>query len=379
MGPLGIHLELMVGPTVPVPAPHDVTSALKSVEIRHSDEGRSGFQLQFEAGRDGPIGVADNPMALNPLLSPFNRVIVMVTFDVMPVVLIDGVITNSQLAASNHPGASTLTLTGEDVSVMLDMEEKSAEWLGMPDPLIATLIILSYAQYGLIPMVIPPPISLPPNPVESVPVQQGTDLSYLRDLAAFYGYVFFVIPGPAPGTNTAYWGPNVPLGAPLPALRIGTNPQSNVASMNFTYDALKPELVEGQNQDPTIGADLPVRSIPTVRPPLALRPAVVTQFPNVRRRQYRDSGASTPEALASAQGTTDASTEVVQGTGEVDALRYGRALFPRSLVGVAGAGLTYDGLYYVKQVSHSITRSHYKQSVTLTREGLTTTVPAVVP
>jgi hypothetical protein len=35
-----------------------------------------------------------------------------------------------------------------------------------------------------------------------------------------------------------------------------------------------------------------------------------------------------------------------------------------------GAGLSFDGLYLVKSVSHSIKRGEYKQQFTLAREGL---------
>ena len=42
-----------------------------------------------------------------------------------------------------------------------------------------------------------------------------------------------------------------------------------------------------------------------------------------------------------------------------------------------GAGSAYDGLYYVKSVTHNIKRGEYKQSFTLTRNGLISTLPRV--
>jgi len=48
-------------------------------------------------------------------------------------------------------------------------------------------------------------------------------------------------------------------------------------------------------------------------------------------------------------------------------------------VGVRGVGSTYDGLYYVQSVTHRIRPGSYKQSFTLTREGVGSTVPRVVP
>ena len=43
-------------------------------------------------------------------------------------------------------------------------------------------------------------------------------------------------------------------------------------------------------------------------------------------------------------------------------LRYGRVLQARRLVGVRGAGMAFDGLYYVQSVTHTIKRGEYKQS-----------------
>ena len=50
-------------------------------------------------------------------------------------------------------------------------------------------------------------------------------------------------------------------------------------------------------------------------------------------------------------------------------LRYGGILRPRLMVGVRGAGLAYDGMYFVETVTHSLKRGEYKQNFTLTRDG----------
>src|SRR5438270_8748378 len=116
---LQLRLTLLVGPTVPVPAPPTVIEALESVEVTQTDEGRSGFQMTFTAGRGGILGLMDYPFVSSPLLfRAFNRVVLLLTFNGVPRVLMDGIITDQQLTPSNVPGASTLTVTGEDVSVM---------------------------------------------------------------------------------------------------------------------------------------------------------------------------------------------------------------------------------------------------------------------
>ncbi|MGH8615970.1 MAG: hypothetical protein ACREYF_29155 [Gammaproteobacteria bacterium] len=46
----GIHLTLMIGPSLPVPAPQPVIEALQSVQVNSARE-RSGFQLTFTVGK----------------------------------------------------------------------------------------------------------------------------------------------------------------------------------------------------------------------------------------------------------------------------------------------------------------------------------------
>jgi hypothetical protein len=290
------------------------------------------------------------------LLKPFNRVVLIVTFNAIPRVLMDGIITHQQLSPSNEPGASTFTITGEDVSLMMDLEEKSAEHPAQDETVIALKLIATYAQYGLIPMVIPPLVLDPPIPIERIPVQQGTDLQYLKQIAERHAYVFYITPGPAPLTNTAYWGPPVRLGVPL-----------------------GPALVEGKVQDRATNQALPVQTLVSLRPPLAAFPAWLFNQPNVRRTQFRQSGVNAMQAFARAQAMTDASVDAVIAEGELDALRYGHLLEPRALVGVHGAGYLHDGLWYVKSVTHSLRKEAYRQRFTLTREGVGSTTPVVIP
>ena len=281
----------------------------------------------------------------------------------MPAVLMDGIIMDQQLAPSNEPGASTLTVTGEDVSVMLDMEEKSVEHPAQPEAVIALKIIASYAQYGLIPNVIPPPAIDVPLPTERTPVQQGTDLAYLQDMASRFGYVFYITPGPAPLTNTAYWGPPERLGIPQKAISINLGPNSNADIPSFRYDALAATFVTGQVQDRLTNEVLPVQTFASTRPPLVSQPAWATQS-CVRTRQFRQSGLNTMQAFTQAQAATDASTDnVITVSGELDAARYAALLKPRGLVGLRGAGYSFDGFYYVKSVTHNIRRGNTNRAL----------------
>jgi hypothetical protein len=99
----------------------------------------------------------------------------------------------------------------------------------------------------------------------------------------------------------------------------------------------------------------------------------------VRTTAFRESGLTAMQAYARAQGTVEEASDAVSVDGELDVARYGDLLQPRSLVGVRGAGYQHDGFWYVKRVSHDIKPGSYKQSFSLTREGLGSTVPMVIP
>lgn len=396
---LGVHFTLMIGPTIAVPAPATLTEALAAVEVTHTDQGRSGFRLTFQVGRAGPLDLIDYPELLNPaLLRPFNRVVLVVRFNITPRVLMDGVITNVQLEPSNEPGSSTLTVIGEDVSLMLDMEQKQFAWPSMPEDSVVRAILAQYQQYSILPTDVTPP--LVPNvqpPTREVPVQVNTDLRYITCLAERHGFVFYVKPGPLVNQSTAYWGPPNP-GLPQQSLKVNMASESNVDSINFSNNALAPLLIVGTIHDAETNTSVPVRTPPvSTRVPLAGRPAIVVNQPNVRRRlppvtpevaewlneagggAARGMGcgqASTVQGLgavqaqARLQSLVSASTDqVVTATGELNTVQYGDILETRRSVCVRGAGNSYGGLYRVKSVTHNISRGEYKQRFTLTREG----------
>jgi hypothetical protein len=376
----GVHLTLLIGPTVPVPAPPDLMESLEQVQVTHADSGISGFQLTFKVGRSGPLDLIDYGLLRNPLLlQPFNRIVLMVTFGVVPQVLMDGFITHQQLSPGASPGTSRLTVMGEDASVMLDLKETPAEHPAQDETIIANKIILSYAQYGLIPLVIPPLVIDPPVPTDRIPSQQVTDFAYLQQMAGRYGYVFFITPGPVPLTSTAYWGPPPRLSVPQKALSVNLGAETNVDQISFSTDSQATVMMDGQVQDRLTNRTMPVMTLASTRAPLSSQPAWLAQQPNVRRRQLHQSGLNVAQAYARAQGETDASVDgTLTATGELNALTYGALLQPRGLVGLRGAGYRHDGIYYVKSVTHTVKIGEYKQQFNLNRDGWGSLTPVVL-
>ncbi|MEP0546760.1 MAG: hypothetical protein ABJF88_07505 [Rhodothermales bacterium] len=367
---LGTRLVLLVGDTVPLPAGPDVVDALETAEVTQDADGRDGFQLTFRVAK-GPT--LDYPLLQRGTLAPMKRVVVAVALGVVPEVLIDGVITHHQLAPSNEPGGTLLTVTGRDLGTVLDLEEKNAKYPNQPDFLIFSRIIAGYAQYGLVP--VPTPTADLPIELERVPRQQETDFTFIQRLAARNGYVFYIEPVTL-GVNTAYFGPENRLSLPQRALTMGMGAATNVEQLGFQHDALAPVGTTGTFVEPFLKLALPIPPLPSLKvPPLAAFPS-----PARRTRLTRETANQTPlkaatTALAAASNTPDA----VTGSGTLDGTRYGGVLRARRLVGVRGAGLSYDGFYYVRRVTHRLERGRYTQSFTISREGTGATLPVVVP
>lgn len=372
----GVHITLLIGPAVPVPAPAAVLDALDSVQVNSGGD-RSGFQLTFKIGKNSLLQTTLLPAGyFDPILT---RVIVIATVRGIPNVLADGVVTRHELAPSNEPGKSTLTITGEDLSLYMDLVEMPfMRYPAMPVIARVYAILAKYAAFGIAPIAIPPIVPDIPNPVEEMPHQNGTDREYLKQLAGSCGYVFYVEPGPTPGANIAYFGPDIRIPAPQPALNVNMDAHTNVESLSFSLDGTAKKIVVMTVMDPVsrrVPISIPVPNISVLRPPMGARltlPARV-EFPGYVAHLNPSDAANL--ALSIVLGAQDA----ISGSGSLDVLRYGHVLRSRMMVGVRGAGLTYDGLYYVNSVTHDIKRGQYKQSFNISRDGLISNTPVVPP
>jgi hypothetical protein len=247
-------------------------------------------------------------------------------------------------------------------------------------PVIARVyaILAKYAVLGIAPVAIPPIIPDISNPFEEIPTQTGTDLSYLKQLASQSGYVFYVEPGPAPGANIAYFGPDIRIPTPQPALNVNMDAHTNVESLSFTLDGTAKKIVVVTVFDPVtkkLPISIPVPNINVLRPPLGARPTVPSKLEFAEGMSALGPAEAANRVLGILFGANDA----VTASGSLDVMRYGRVLRSRMLVGVRGAGQTYDGLYYVNSVTHSLKHGEYKQNFNLSRDGLISNTSLVNP
>jgi hypothetical protein len=381
----GLYLTLMIGPTVPVPAPQAVIDALTSVQVTTSAGQASGFQLTFAMSKKSKLNTQLLPVGA---FDPGIRVILVVTINSLPTVLMDGIITQHTVTPSNEPGQSTLSVTGQDISVLMDtgnggvlggLLELAIPFPNLPVVGIIQLLLLKYVTYGVIPAIVPPLQIEVPVFIKGWPSKTSfqSDLAWINKAAGDVGYVFYIDPGPAPGTNIAYFGPEIRIGVPQPALNVDMDAETNVETLNFTYDGMARRQLSLMILDPIthkIPIPIPIPDVGLLRPPLAVRPALA-----MRSAQVGDVAKFGPIRAALLGLGKSTTPDPITGSGTLDVLRYGRPLKARQLVGVRGAGTAYDGLYYVSSVTHNIKKGEYKQNFSLAREGLISLTPRVIP
>jgi hypothetical protein len=374
LGPPPVRLQLFTGPAVPIAAPKVVLDALREVTVEAgSGDAQSGFELVFDVPKKSPLNVLF--LLTGGASIPLLRVVIAVTVGGTTEVVMDGVMTHHEVSTDGP--SSTLRVKGKDLTVVMDyLELDGIPYPAMPPAARVLVALAKYAFLGCVPLVIPSVVEDLPIPIERIPRHQGTDYGYVKALAHEVGYVFYIDPGPVPGMSKAYWGPEIRVGVPQPALNAGLDgPHDNVTSLSFSFDKEKKELPIVLIQEPNSKAPIPIPipDLTPLNPPLGVVPPLPPKITFLHDTAKLNPLAAVMKGIAYAGQHSDS----VFGTGSLDVARYGRVLKSRQLVGVRGAGDAFNGLYYVTSVTHQIKRGAYTQSFGLARNALLSTLPVV--
>ncbi|WP_321963646.1 hypothetical protein [Paraburkholderia sp. J7] len=370
----GFYLTLMMGGFSASPVPQAVIDALVSVQVSTTVGSQGGFQLKFTWSQVGPLA----QLQASGFFDPRQRVIIAVTVNGATEVLMDGIVTKQDLTPGNAAGKSTLTVTGLDLTALMDFIDLTGiPYPALPMFVIVELILAKYAVLGVVPLALPPLLALIQNPIERFMKQDGTDYRYVTTLASKVGAVFYLDPGPTPGKSLAYWGPDLTklLGGTQPALSIDFDSSTTLDSLNFSYDGTLATnyLVTIIEQNSQLPIPIPLPSIDLIKASQAAHAPTPLKYVQLKPIANQDPIGAALAAL----GKLFESTDVATASGQLDVLRYGRVFKARQLCAVRGGGQYYDGLYYVKSVTHDIKRGQYKQSFTLARGGTGSSVNRV--
>ena len=246
---------------------------------------------------------------------------------------------------------------------MMDREERSAEHPAQDESLIALKLIATYAQFGLIPMVDPADRDRSADPDRAdagpaghrprVPPRAG-GAPRLRLLRRRPGRRR----SPTPPTGARRSGSALPQRAHHREHGARDERQARRGEEGRPRRR-RSSRARSRTADEPVDAGADVRELRGRRSRRS-RPGSSTCRTSARSSSGSRASARCRRSPARRAGRRRPRTRV-KLEGELDAGSYGGLLQARSLVGVRGAGYSYDGFYYVKEVTHKIERGKYTQ------------------
>ncbi len=173
----GVQLSLRIGP-VPLPAPRELVDALVHAKVEDGSGGtQSGFELTFELPARSPLRTLFLLTGGGSL--PLMRVVLVVTINGGAAV--DHRRRDDQRRNAAGPGRRRKARRQGQGSVRADGHHRDAR------PAVSRrcrrrarvlLVLAKYAAFGVIPMVIPSILDVPPLPMQQIPQQRGSDYAY---------------------------------------------------------------------------------------------------------------------------------------------------------------------------------------------------------
>jgi phage protein D len=281
----------------------------------------------------------------------------------------DGLILQHRLHLETGAVKSELQVWGQDASWLMNLEEKSKEWVDVTDSAVAASV---FGDYGISPA--------PENSDDDSPshtesghslMQRGTDIQFLRQLARRNGKLCRVACASTPGQYTGYFVRASTDGDPVAALTLNDATAATVSALDFEWDVSRPSAVKASqalfNDDSPDGASgdtddsglapLDQRSLAD----FAGRPVTMMLAAPVD-----DAG----ELSLRAQALLREAGWFARCEGETDASRLKTVLRAGTIVQVDAAGSVNSGKYFVWSVRHTFTPEAHRMRFVLVRNAV---------
>ena len=251
-----------------------------------------------------------------------------------------------------------------DPTVLMTLEEKVKPWPNMADSDIASAI---FGDHGFTPDVEATQPSR--DEVRQTTIQRGSDIQFLKQLAARNGYECFVELDDASGAVGAHFHAPRVEETPQGVLSVNLGEATNVNSFGARFDMLRPVTAQVTGLEVEDQSDQPAQIESPALAGLGSQPTGPADKP--RRVLLADTGLAQPGELQTfAQAVVDRSSWAITADGELNAVAYGGVLRAKRPVLVRGAGRQFSGGYYVGRVLHTFTPQGYAQRFSLRRNGL---------
>ena len=328
------------------------------------------FRLSIALQEDGEWSYLDDER-----FSLFTRVAISLGAgegDVTP--LFTGYITHLAPHFDPEEELCYLEVRGMDPTCLMNLEEKMVTWEDQSHSEIATAI---FGAYGITADVEESPTRHGGD--GNVLVQRGTDIRFLKELAARNGFDCYVAVDER-GEPKGCFKPWVLDGAPLPPLAVQFEGETNVQFLDVQANGTRPLGVAGWHlnlddkaleevaKDEYGQSSLGRETLPAiVRNRLDSLSVPLAGSSRVHQSDFVFLDST--ELERALQNSQDGYGWFIKAKGTVNAEDYGAVIRARRVIPVKGMGTRYSGNYLVAAVKHLIADGRYEQQVELIRNA----------
>jgi len=349
------------------PADNALYTALAALEVEENADLPGALQLRLPVSTDG---AGDLLYVNDSRFKPFaNLAVVAAPEGKADECLFDGYVLSHKLHLETGTTNATLEVWAQDASWLMNLTEKTREWVDVTDGAVANAI---FNDYGITPA--------PDNLSDDSPshtedghtlMQRGSDIQFLRHLARRNGKLCRLACADKPGQRIGYFAkPNLD-GDAIVTLKLNDPEAWTVHALDFEWDVTRPTAVQARqalfNDADANGASgdtsssglkpLDARSLAdfTSKPMTVLLTTPVDDAGELRLR---------------AQALLREADWFVRCTGETDVSRLNAILRVGTVVQIDGVGSLHSGKYYVWSVRHTITQDAHTMKFTLYRNAV---------
>jgi hypothetical protein len=331
---------------------------LTGVDVECSRTNPWTATLTFESRRDehGRWAVQDSGE-----LSPWQAIVIEASFGTTTEEIFRGYIREVSASYPEEAGAATVTVECQDQSIAFDRNHVRKNW-GAEAPTDGLIFNQIIVNNPLVPPLLPDAKGKGLSGLQ--PIQDSTDIQFLRDRAEINGYELIFAKG------TVYFGPMRLSGKPQPTILVYAGQDTNCLRFDVKVDGHQPEKV-GYTVASTEGTGVQEKILgPNIRL-LGTEPASGSGsgLKDFVWHLRRLGGIGEDELAAYAQAKANELSLRIQADGELDGTLYGHVLRVAETVMVDGVGDRLSGEYYVDSVTHRFSEDGYRQGFRLLRNA----------
>lgn len=310
----------------------------------------------------------------DPRLAPLSNIAVVATAaDNQPQCLFDGYLLAQHLHLDTGTATSTMRAWGQDASWLMNVRELAKEWVDVTDGTVANTIFSTYNF-------LPHPDNLNDDgPIHSEDgatlMQRASDAQFLRALARRNGKLFRIFCTDTPGMRTGYFAVPDLRAEPAISLYLNDESQSNVATLDFSFDVMRPSTVsayqalfsDSSGDGSGAGGDASDDGLPVME---QRGLAAVATADGAVTALLTTTAADAETLTQRANAVLREAGWFVRCSGKTDAELLGAILRVGTIVSVNSVGTLFSGNYFVWSVRHLITAEKHEMSFVLVRNAL---------